>query len=83
MSTPAEFNVATALALLASHAEHLITVKATRAREQFFPLLESVVNDERCVVFVEHKDLPARGMLVSERGPHVSSRRFRVRCGQR
>ena len=32
-----------------------------------FSLLESVVNDERGVVFVEHKDLPARGMLVSER----------------
>lgn len=83
MSTPAEFNVATALALLASQAEHVITVKATRAREQFFPLLESVVNDERCVVFAEHKDLPARGMLVSDRGPNLSSRRFRVRCGQR
>ena len=67
MTTPAEFSAATALALLASHAEHLSTVKATRAREQFFPLLESVVNDERCVVFVEHKDLPGRGMLVSER----------------
>lgn len=67
MSTPAEFSAASALVLLASHAEHLSTVKATRAREQFFPLLESVVNDERCVVFVEHKDLPARGMLVSER----------------
>lgn len=53
--------------MLASHAEHPSTVKATRAREQFFPLLESVVNDERCVVFVEHKDLPGRGMLVSER----------------
>ena len=67
MSTPAEFSAASALALLASHAEHASTVKATRAREQFFPLLESVVNDERCVVFVEHKDLPGRGMLVSER----------------
>ncbi len=67
MGTPAEFSAASALVLLASHAEHLSTVKATRAREQFFPLLESVVNDERCVVLVEHKDLPARGMLVSER----------------
>ena len=67
MTTPAEFSPATALALLASQTEHPSTVKATKAREQFFPLLESVVNDERCVVFVEHKDLPGRGMLVSER----------------
>ncbi len=67
MSAPSDINAATALALLASHEELETSVKATKAREQFFPLLESVVNDERHVVYVEHKDLPGRAMLVSER----------------
>lgn len=67
MGVPSDVDAATALALLASHEEHESTVKATKAREQFFPLLESVVNDERHVVYIEHKDLPGRAMLVSER----------------
>ncbi len=66
LSAPSDINAATALALLASHEERETTVKATKAREQFFPLLESVVKDGRQVVYVEHKDLPGRALLVSE-----------------
>ena len=55
-----------ALALLASHVERPSTLEATAARAQFFPLLESVVLDPGTNVFVEHKDLPGRGMLVGE-----------------
>lgn len=65
-NSPDERNAATALALLAAHEEHPSTVKATKAREQFFPLLEAVVRDPHCVVYVEHKDLPGRGILVGE-----------------
>lgn len=56
----------TARMLLATHQENESSVKATRAREQFFTLLESVVNDPTRVVYVEHKDLDGRGMLVGE-----------------
>ena len=57
---------AEALALLASHQEHASTLKASKARDQFLPLLQMVVRDPTAVVFVEHRDLPARGMLVGE-----------------
>lgn len=56
----------TARMLLATHRENETSVKATRARDQFFPLLESVVSDPTRVVYVEHKDLDGRGMLVGE-----------------
>ena len=59
--------VAVALALLAAHHEHTVTVKATQARHDFFPLLESVVADPSEVVEVEHKGLQGRALLVNAR----------------
>jgi hypothetical protein len=57
--------VAVALALLEEHREHTVTVKATKARNDFFPLLEAVVADPTEVVEVEHKGLDGRALLVS------------------
>lgn len=57
--------VAAALALLEEHHEHTVTVKATQARAEFFPLLESVAADPSEIVEVEHKGLPGRALLVN------------------
>lgn len=57
--------VAAALALLEEHQEHTVTVKATQARNDFFPLLESVFADPSEVVEVEHKGLQGRALLVN------------------
>ena len=40
-------------------------MKATQARNDFFPLLESVVADPSEVVEVEHKGLQGRALLVN------------------
>lgn len=57
--------VAAALALLEEHRERTVTVKATQARHDFFPLLESVFADPTEVVEVEHKGLQGRALLVN------------------
>lgn len=57
--------VAVALTLLEEHQERTVTVKATQARHDFFPLLESVVSDPSEVVEVEHKALQGRALLVN------------------
>ena len=49
-----------------THREHTVHYNATEARQQFFALLTKVVADPEEVVLIEHKDLPARGMLVGE-----------------
>lgn len=59
--------VAAALALLEDHRERTVTVKATQARHDFFPLLEAVVADPSEVVEVEHKGLQGRALLVNAR----------------
>lgn len=58
---------AAALVLLEEHQERTVTVKATQARHDFFPLLESVVADASKVVEVEHKGLQGRALLVNAR----------------
>lgn len=65
MSSPDLSPVAAALALLDGHREHTVTVKATQARNDFFPLLESVVADPSEVVEVEHRGLQGRALLVN------------------
>ncbi len=65
MSSPNHSPVAAALALLEGHREHTVTVKATQARNDFFPLLESVVADPSEVVEVEHKGHRGRALLVN------------------
>ena len=62
---PADSPVAAALALLGQHRERTVRVKATQARHDFFPLLESVVADPTEVVEVEHKGLTGRALLVN------------------
>ncbi len=57
--------VAAALALLDAHRERTTTVKATQARHDFFPLLDSVVADPAEIVEVEHKGLGGRALLVN------------------
>ena len=54
------------LPILDSHHERTVLRNATEARQQFFVLLSEVVADPSEVVLIEHKDLPGRGMLVSE-----------------
>jgi hypothetical protein len=56
--------VAAALALLKGHHERTVRIKATQARHDFFPLLESVVGDPTQVVEVEHKGHAGRALLV-------------------
>ena len=65
MLSPDHSPVAFALALLDEHHEHTTTVKATQARNDFFPLLESVIADPTEVVEVEHKGLQGRALLVN------------------
>ena len=65
MTSPNLSSVAAALALLEGHQEHTVTVKATQARHDFFPLLESVFADPSEVVEVEHKGRQGRGLLVN------------------
>ena len=65
MSSPTLSPVAAALALLEEHQEHTITVKATQARHDFFPLLESVVADPAAMVEVEYKGREGRALLVN------------------
>lgn len=65
MASPSRSPVAAALALLEEHREHTVTVKATKARNDFFPLLEAVVLNPAEVVEVEHKGLPGRALLVN------------------
>ena len=55
MTSPNLSSVAAALALLEGHQEHTVTVKATQARHDFFPLLASVVADPSEMVEVERK----------------------------
>jgi len=57
--------VAAALALLEQHQEHTLKVKATQARNDFFPLLETVVADPNEVVEVEYTGRPGRVLLVN------------------
>ena len=64
MPTAKPSPVAAALALLEGHQERTVTVKATQARHDFFPLLESVVADPAQVVEVEHRGLRGRALLV-------------------
>jgi hypothetical protein len=56
---------AAALALLEGHQEHTVLVKATQARQDFFPLLEAVVADPSRVVEVEHEGVQGRALLVN------------------
>ena len=65
MSAPKLSPVAAALALPEGHREHTVTVKATQAQNDFFPLLESVVADPSAVVEVEHKGRQGRALLVN------------------
>jgi predicted flavoprotein YhiN len=57
--------VATAIALLEQHREHSVSVKATQARTDFFPLLGEVAGDPSEIVEVEHKGLPGPVLLVN------------------
>ena len=65
MSSPNLSPVAAAFALLEGHQEHTVTVKATQARHDFFPLLESVVADPSEVLEVEYKGRQGRALLVN------------------
>jgi hypothetical protein len=62
---PSESPVATAIALLEQHREHSVSVKATQARHDFFPLLGEVAGDPSEIVEVEHKGLPSPVLLVN------------------
>jgi hypothetical protein len=48
------------------HTKPSVTLSATEFRQRFFALLGSVLADPTEMVFVEHKDLAGRAMLVSE-----------------
>jgi hypothetical protein len=62
---PVESPVATALALLEQHREHSISVKATQARHDFFPLIGGVAGDPTEIVEVEHRGLSGPVLLVN------------------
>jgi len=65
MLKPTESPVAAAIALLEQHREHSVSVKATQARHDFFPLLGEVAGDPSEIVEVEHKGLPGPVLLVN------------------
>lgn len=65
MSVPDPSPVAVALALLNRPRERTVTIKATQARHDFFPLLEAVTADPDEVVEVEYKGRPASALLVN------------------
>lgn len=49
-----------------SHKEQTIHTPATAARAEFFKILEDVVSDPTLLVYIEHRHLEHRGVLVSE-----------------
>jgi hypothetical protein len=49
-----------------SHNERTIHTPATTARAEFFKILEDVVSDPTLLVYIAHRHLEHRGVLVSE-----------------
>jgi hypothetical protein len=55
-----------AVQVVETHKEQTIHTPATTARAEFFKILEDVVSDPTLLVYIEHRHLEHRGVLVSE-----------------
>lgn len=55
-----------AVQVVETHKEQAITTPATTARAEFFKILEDVVSDPTLLVYIEHRHLGRRGVLVGE-----------------